>query len=331
MNYKESKEILEEVKKAKRILLNCHRGPDPDAIGCALALYSVLMKMGKEVEVICPSENLNDRVNYLKYFSSIKRDVNFLKFDFSKFDLFITLDSSSWDMVSGERSSKIPDIPIIVIDHHKTNVKYGMINLVDDKVTSVGELLYLVFADWGIVLNKEIATCILTAIIGDTGSFRFPNSTARTLRIASELMDLGADKNYIVFQIYQNEPLNLIKFYGEVLKKVKFDKKGKFVWSAIPYKIYKKLDKPSSSRESAASLFAQVIEGTDFGIVMTEEEENQLKVSLRSRTGFDTSKIALELGGGGHIYASGASLRDLPFNKAVKKVLLTARKYAKNK
>lgn len=330
MNYKESALILEEIKKAKRILLNCHRGPDPDSIGCALAMYQVLISMDKEVEIICPSDQLDEKLNFLKGCERIQSSVNFNKFDFLKFDLFITFDSSSWDMVSGDKDIPVPAIPIVVIDHHLTNKRYGRINLVDEKVTSVGELLYLVFEDWGVTLDKDISDALLVGVIGDTGAFRFPNSTARTFNIAKKLIENGAEKDKIIFQIYSSIDFKLIKFYGEVLSKAKIDKKNKFIWSAISYETYKKLG-DAKAREQAVSLFAQATEGTDFGLLMTEEGKNLLKVSFRSRTGFDTSKIAVALGGGGHIYASGAKVEGLPFKKAVEKVLQTARKFAKEK
>jgi len=329
MNYRESKTILAEIKKAKRILLNCHRGPDPDAIGSALALFSVLTKMGKKVDIVCPNEILYESLKYLSDYKEIKKGVNFATFDFSKYDLFITLDSSSWGMVTGEKEISIPKIPLVVIDHHKTNTRYGNINLVDKKVTSVGELLFLVFEDWGIEVNKLTANYLMIAIIGDTGAFRYPGSTERTFKVASKLMQKGADKDEAIFHIYRSEPFNLMKFYGEVLMRTKLDKKGKFIWAAIPYEVYKKLGKPASAKESASSLFTQVVDETEFGFVAVETERDKLAVSFRSRTGFDTSKIAMTLGGGGHVYASACKVEGLAFDKAVKKVLAVARKYAK--
>ena len=329
MNYKESKNILAEIKKAKRILLNCHRGPDPDSIGSALALYEVLKAMNKKVTVVCASNELFENVSFLNNYSKIKKGVDFSTLDFSKYGLLITLDSSSWKMVTGDGNVPIPNIPLAVIDHHKTNPGYGTINLVDDKVNSVGELLYMVFEDWGVELNHHIATDLLTGIIGDTGAFRFPGSNETTFKIAGELMGLGADKDKIIFQIYRSEPFNLIKFYGEVLSRLNLDLRGKFVWTAVPYEKYKTLGKPAGAKESAASLFAQIVEGTEFGFIAVETEKDKLAVSFRSRTGFDTSIIAEELGGGGHIYASACTIEGLPFDKAVIKVLAVARKYAK--
>ena len=85
MNYKKSKQILEEIKRAKRILLNCHRGPDADGIGSTLAMYEVLKKLGKKVEIVCPSEELYEGVSFLENYQRIKSNVDFSKIDFSAY------------------------------------------------------------------------------------------------------------------------------------------------------------------------------------------------------------------------------------------------------
>ncbi|MBU0570262.1 bifunctional oligoribonuclease/PAP phosphatase NrnA [Patescibacteria group bacterium] len=329
MNYKQSKQILKEIKKAKRILLNCHRGPDPDSIGSALAMYWILKKMGKSVDIVCPSEQLYESVSFLKGYGRIQKEIDFSEFDFSEYDLFITLDSSDWQQVTADKNIPLPKIPLVVIDHHVTNPGYGSINLIDHKTTSVGEILYRTFHDWNFKPDKNIANCLMTAIIGDTGAFRFPGVTPKTFQTAQLLMEAGANKDKIIHHIYRSEDFKLMKFYGEALAKSKIDKKARFFWSAISLEDYKRLGNPSFAKEATATLFAQVVEDTDFGFIAVEREKGKLNVSLRSRTGLDVSKIALELGGGGHQYAAGGGIEDLPFDEAVEKVLQICRKHAK--
>jgi phosphoesterase RecJ-like protein len=257
--------------------------------------------------------------------------IKFSTIDFSKFDLFIVLDSSSWYFASGMKKKDIPNIPLIVIDHHKTNTKFGDLNLIDANVSSTAEILYLVFKDWGIEINKNMATNLLTGIIGDTGVFKFPGTTARTLAIAKELMTKGADKDKIVFHLYFSLGLNQFKFWGEVLRRMQLDKEHKFVWSAIPYETFIKYGGREDLKESAASMFFQSVKGSDFGVVMLEEEKGKLNVSLRSRTGLDVSLIAAKLGGGGHRYAAGGGVEGLSFDKMVEKVLKIVRKFTKDR
>jgi phosphoesterase RecJ-like protein len=332
MNYKESKQILEEIRKARKILVNCHKSPDPDAVGCALAFYQVLRKLGKKVAVVTPSPVL-ENYQFLPFAEKIKK-VNFKDFDFSKYDLFICPDSSSWAMVVGLALANvvsIPSISIVVIDHHKTNKRFGKINLVDPEIPSAAEIVYLLFEDWKIKIDKDTATALLAGIIGDTGIFQYPTVKSQTFDIARKLMDKGAGKDEIIHNIYRSADFTLLKFWGEILKRMEMDVENKFVWSAIPYEVYKKYSSPKEGKETAASNFTQIVKDTNFGLIMVEEEKNNLSISLRSRTGFDTSKIAVALGGGGHVYASGAKVEDMEFDKAVVKVLQTARKFVKKK
>ncbi len=324
MNYAKSTEILEKINGVDRILVNCHRNPDPDAIGSALALYEVLSGMGKKVEIICPTGLEWPTLNFLKNFKKIKT-VDFSKFDFSKYQLLIVLDSSSWDMVFDAKDVVSPKISVAVIDHHRTNEKFGEINLVDEKITSTGELLYLVLQDWGVSLDKHIAAALLTGIIGDTGTFAYPGVGAGTLKAAGELMEKGADKDLIVQQVFRSVDFKTVRFWGEVIGHAKLDKLNKFIWSAIPNPRYIELGELAGGRESAAGLFVQVVEGTDFGIVMVEQEPKKLFMSFRSRTGVDVSVFAKKLGGGGHRYASGARVEGLAFDEAVARALTVVR------
>lgn len=326
MNYKQSKQILKEIKKAKKILVNCHRSPDPDSIGSAIAMYRVLIKMGKSVEIICPTKEIEGYVKYLKDFDKIKT-VDFTSLEFESYDLLIALDSASWGMVTNKRDIPLPKIPIVVIDHHNTNDSYGKINLVDKETISCCEILYWVFKDWGVSIDKKTANALMAGLIGDTGAFQFPKVTSRTLRTAEELMKLGADKDKAIHNIFRSADFKMVKFLGEVLSRMGIDRKHKFVWSVTPYDVYKKYGKPVGAKEMAAGSFTQIVKDTEFGFVAIEQERGTLSVSFRSRTGFDTTKISSELGGGGLVYASGAKI-ELPFDEAVEKVLKTARKFA---
>lgn len=325
MNYKESPTILSEVKKSNKILINCHRGPDSDSVGSALAMFDVLKKMGKSVTVICPSDIPID-LAFLEGANKIVR-VNFATFDFSEYDLFFILDSSTYSMATGFKDSKRPTVRTIVIDHHYTNEKFGDINLVDAKATSTGELLYLLFNDWHVPISKEAAESLLTGIIGDTGTFQYQNVGQDTLRIAAELMEKGASKDKIVFNLFRNIEFKEVKMWGKFIEKMMIE--DGFAWSAIPFATYKDFGEYSYAKEDVANLFAPIVKGTEFGIIMVEVSQDVLSVSFRSRTGFDVSKIAMEVGGGGHKAASGARIEGIPFQEAVNKVLIAARKYVK--
>jgi phosphoesterase RecJ-like protein len=326
MNYKESRQILEEIKKAKKILVNCHKSPDADSFGAALAMYGVLENMGKELRIICPTK-FETNFTFLEDFNKIEV-VDFKNFNFSGYDLFLVLDSSSYDRVTGDKEIRMPEIPFVIFDHHQTNEWQGTLNI-EEETTSTAEILYRVFQDWGVEIDKKIATALLTGIIGDTGAFQYPGCGAETFRVVEKLIEKGASKDEIVGGMYRKVSFNIVKFWGEVLSEMEIDEKAKFVWTAIPYEKFIELGSPLDGKDSAAALFAPIVDGTDFGLIMVEVEKGTLSVSLRSRTGFDTSIIAKELGGGGHVYASGGRVIDLPFNEAVEKVLSVVREHAR--
>lgn len=328
MNYKQSKQILEEIEKVDKILVNCHKNPDPDSVGSALAMSDFVSGLGKEVRIVCPTK-IDPHLNFLEGFDLIEQSVDFNKIDYKKYGLFVILDSSSWDFASKTEKGNIPAIKIINIDHHRTNEMFGEINLVDSKLVSISELIYLLFEDWGIDINKKTANSLLAGIIGDSGVYRFAGTTAGTLEIAAELVSKGADQKKIIFNIYNSVDFGELKFWGKVLEDVKYDKKHNFVWVAISNGVFRQYDGKKNYKEDTATTFFSSIEGSDFGIVMIEEEKGKLNVSLRSRTGLDVSKIAVELGGGGHRYAAGCGVHGLEFDDAVEKILDVARKYAK--
>ncbi|MDP3917985.1 MAG: bifunctional oligoribonuclease/PAP phosphatase NrnA [Candidatus Woesebacteria bacterium] len=326
MNYPESQLILEEIKKAKKILVNCHRGPDGDSVGSALAIQSVIDNMGIKVDVICPNQLPADLL-FLSNSNNVKT-IDFNEFDFSGYDLFIILDSSTYGMVTGDEKIKKPDIKMIVIDHHFTNVGFGDINLIDSQVTSTAELLFKIFVDWKVKLNSDIATKLLTGILSDTGCFQYGGVGKPTFEIAGELLSLGASKDEIVFNTFRSVKFETLKFWGKVIENMQYDTNHSFVWSAIPLSVYKEYGEDSSSKEDVANLFSPVVKDTDFGLIMVEIDKDVLAISFRARSNFDVSKIAKDLGGGGHIAASGAKVKG-PFDEAVEKVLTACRKYAK--
>lgn len=328
MNYKESKEISEEIKKARSILLNCHIRPDSDSIGSALAMYQLLNSMNKKVRIICP-DAIPHNMHFLPFVDQIEK-VDFNKFDFSGYDLFIIQDTSVWKRVSGDNNIPIPKMKIVIIDNHDTGEEYGDLRLIDKTTSSVSEMLFLIFKDWEVGLNKDISDCLLAGVLGETGVFEYINTSSRTLKVASELLERGADKDRAILHIFQSQDPRVLKFWSIVLSKIQVDKEHRFVWAAIQYKDYREFSDIIGLRSDTADMFFRIVDSTDFGLLMVEEMNGALRISLRSRKNdCDVSAIALKIGGGGHKAASSAEVIGMTFEKAVEKVLETARKFAK--
>lgn len=329
MNYSQSKEILAEVKKAKRILVNFHRGPDADSVGSALAIAKTLSEIGKSVTVIYTDKTqISDDLSFLPGVESAV-SINFSDFDFSKYDLFIIPDSGSWAQITDDEGIQLPKITTIVIDHHATNPKFGNINLVDSKKSSCAGIVYLLLKDMDFKINSTVATLLLSGILSDTGMFRFSNDPLDLIHSA-ELVGLGADKDFIIDNLFGSMKYEALKMYGEFISRMEIDRGNKFTYTAVPYEVYKSLGKPPKASSHFSTTYGSAVRDVNFGVVMIEKEKNIIDISLRSKKGFDISQIAIELNGGGHKQAAGGHLEGIEFEKAVEKVLEVVRKHAKD-
>jgi len=289
-------------------------------------MYYFLEKIGKDVRIIS-SDPIQLNLSFLPNIKKIET-VDMEGFDYSNYDLFIVLDSSTFDQAIGIKSSIIPKISMVVIDHHKTNTLYGNINLVD-YVGSTCEVLYNLFKDINFEVGGELAMYLLTGIISDTGSFRFDYTTPQSFTIAHDLIKKGADRQKIIFNLFNSYEYDLMKFWGKLLDEMQFDQENHFVWTAIPYETFSQCGMPEEAKSLAATLFFSSVKNTDFGIVLVEQSKGILNMSFRARKNMNVSKIAKNLGGSGHPEAAGGYFEFENFNEAVEKVIKVARKYAK--
>lgn len=305
-HYSQSKSILKEISQAGNILINVHRNPDLDSIGSATAMYQALIKMGKTITLVCPHE-IPENFKFLKGARSVKM-VNFKEWadtGVRPYELFLVLDSGSYDVVTGDKEIKLPKINKIIIDHHRTNnwTDY-LLRLLDEKSSSTCEIIYQLFLDWGIDIDAEMATSLFSGTASDTVFFKYGENAKKTFKIATALLDLGADKNKIVEQAFDSFDFSLAQMIGEFLTKIQ--KGNGYVYSVLDNKTFIKFGKQRGAREIVANLFARSIKGFDFGIMAVEYEKEKFTVSFRSKK-TDVSIIAKKFGGGGHKNASGAT------------------------
>ncbi len=323
-------QIKEKIDKADKILLSLHRGPDGDSIGSCLAMKKYLENQGKKVKLISSSP-VPQSFDYLPL-----EEIDHFQFtdlDLTEFDLFIFLDSASWQMVNQDINEDTPrpgKEKVVNIDHHPTNKKFAGTNLVISNSASTTEIVYDLFKYWQVEISQDIARFLLVGIVTDTGVFRFTNVKSETLKKAAELIDLGANLNVIAFNYLRRNKLDKLKFWGVVLDNLKVDEENGFAYSFVPYSQAAEYFDDNYTREyksGAASVFMAGIEDTEFGVIMVEEKKGRLSGSIRSRREVDVSKIAADLGGGGHAAAAGFKL-EMSFDQAVKKVLDLARKHS---
>lgn len=310
------------------MLLALHVAPDPDCAASVLAMDLFLRRLGKKTKIISYSPIPPD----LCTLSGLEKVeiLDFGKVDFHRFDLFIALDSFSQKMITrGSFPRRFPNgFRIINIDHHLANSRFGHYNYVA-KASATAELIYDLFNLWKVKIDKALAEILLAGIVSDSGCFQIAGTQAKTLRTCADLTDKGAVLFDNVVNYFRSYSLKTLKYWSRILDNMRLDDSGLFVWSVFSQADKEELAIQPVDIKEAASLFAPVVKGTEFGIILNEETETLTRGSLRARTDFDVSRIAVELGGGGHKGAAGFSL-NLPLEEAEKKVLETVRKYIKN-
>lgn len=319
--YPEAEEILKKIENAQNILLALHVNPDVDSVGSNLALQMVLKKRGKNVTIIScdkPPEGLS----FLPQFSSIVHQDPY-ELDWTKYDLFLSLDSADKQRITRNTKELIlpPECFVVVLDHHYANPRFGQINIIDETASSTAEILFNLFKTWNFETTQEIATSLLAAIEGDTGTFRWA-TTGNTLHAAGHLLDSGANLSNINFQLYQNVPLKSYKYISRVLDKMETKQAGdkKFVWSALSFEEIEALGGPDVA--TGASEFLATVANTDFGLSLKEEEKGRINGSFRARTDINVADLAAMFGGGGHPTAAGFSLLfEGEFSKSVEEIL----------
>ena len=155
--------------------------------------------------------------------------------------------------------------------------------------------------------NKTIADALYTCLVTDTGSFKFSNTTAKSFKIAGELLENGANPHAIFQKIYERQSYNKVKLFAYVLNNLHFEKNGRVAWFAVTYDVIQNLGVKQNDTEGFSD-YPRVIDGVEITVMFVETEDGNTKVSLRSKGKYIINKIAQEFGGGGHIYAAGIML-----------------------
>ncbi|AGB40678.1 exopolyphosphatase-like enzyme [Halobacteroides halobius DSM 5150] len=297
-------EIKELILDYDKFLVTGHIGPDGDSIGSILALKLALEQLGKVVEVVIADE-LPDCFSFLSSSTSIKEYDTELEVDF---DLVFVLDCGTWDRIA-EVEELVDEQIIVNLDHHSDNTYFGDYNFVKE-VAATAELIYhLIEVTPQLDLNQDIATAIITALITDTGSFRYSNTTSRTHQIAAQLLEYDVDTAYISRQIFGTNSYENLKLRGQLLRNLQVDKSGKIAWMKISQEL---LDDVGTTLDDTAGIvnYPRSLEGAEVGLLFKEQASQEIKVSLRSNSYLPVNEVAHKFGGGGHARAAGCLIED---------------------
>ncbi|GAG61175.1 unnamed protein product [marine sediment metagenome] len=296
-------EISKVLQKNNNFLITSHVNLDGDGIGSELAFYFILKKLKKK-PIILNQDKLPKIYDFLPGSNKVHYlDDNCI--DTKSIDVGIVLDCSNVKRI-GKTYEIFKNIKTIInIDHHKSNENFGSLNYVDSSVSSVGEIIYELIRSINIdLLDEDISTCLFTAIITDTGSFRYSNVSSKTFKIASDLTSFGIKPYLIANNIYNRNTYSGLKLLGEALTTLEMDDSKYVSWLTITRKMLNNAKANDEEIEGIIDL-ATTLDNTEISILFRETKDNKIKISFRSKGNFDVNKFAGKFKGGGHPNAAG--------------------------
>ena len=292
-----SGDIKKRIADANKVVIASHVRPDGDAIGSLLGLGLALIDAGKTVEMILV-DGAPSSFKFLEGSELVKKEPT------GGHDTFITVDCADF-----KRTGKIFENfgqPDINIDHHKTNEKFGKLNLIEAEEVATAAILTNHLPGWGLKITKPIAAALLTGILTDTLGFRTSNVTPEALRQSAQLMEAGVDLPEIYMQSLVRKSFPAAKYWGAGLSSL--ESKDGIVWGKLTL-----ADRKSSGYggNDDADLINMIsaIDGNKVGMVFVQQTDNKVKISWRAlQPGIDVSPIAKHFNGGGHAAAAGADI-----------------------
>jgi len=320
--------ILAEIQKAKSILLHCHPSPDPDSVGSALAMKFALEQMGKKATVIKGDSDIPQAFMHFPGARDIVQK-SFGEVDQNDFDLFISLDSSTVDRISKACSHGFsPKFPVINIDHHRSNTKFGSLMLIVDDHPATAQVLSELFSEWNLKITREIASNLFIGIYTDTGGLQYRGVTRRTYQIMADLVELVPDFTVLIDEIENSNTPGSIAYQAAALSNIETFLGGKLAIATVPNKVIRDNNITDADMGSVQiSPILRSVIGWDIDVGLVEKEPGEIKVGLRTRDAdkYDVSRLAVALGGGGHKAAAGAGLTGMSLEEAKKLVVAKAK------
>jgi len=326
VNYSKIEQIISENEK---IFISTHINPDGDSLGSAFAMYHYLKKIGKDCRIINHSEVplVYSFLNEKEIFNEINdENIAFIK----NADLGIILDIGDFYRL-GEVANVIEGTTIetINIDHHPlTENNFFTHNFINLDASSVGEILYSYFSSLGSdTIDKEMMLGIYSAVLTDTGSFRFSNTNQLSHEIAVHAIKMGINISEIYQNIYENSSVSRIKLLGNVIQKLNFDCNGELLWFSLNNDMVKEVDGTNQDFDGFTDFF-RGIQGVEIAL-MLYDLKGKVRLSFRSKGKYKVNDVAKKMGGGGHPFAA-AALVDGEFSDVKSTVLGLLSTYINN-
>jgi phosphoesterase RecJ-like protein len=302
-------------------LLITHVAPDGDAIGSLLGLGLLLREQSKDLTLAC-----EDPVP--EVYTWLPDSAEIVRRGIGPHDLIISLDCSDVRRMGTVFHPGLAGIPLVNIDHHVTNTRFGTVNWVDPSSVATTQMILELAEAMGWPLTPPVADCLLTGLVTDTRSFRTYNVDVAAMRAVLRLMESGAELNEITRRSLDQRPLASVRLWGQAIEQLDTD--GEIMWTEVTRSMRQRWGLGENS-DSGLANFLSGVRGSKVVIVFTERDDGIIDVGMRSVPGYDVATVALKLGGGGHPQAAGCTLEgDLPAVQArvldeVKQSLAAAR------
>lgn len=297
------REILNLISSASRILILTHVNPDGDTLGCASTLKEFIGDKADILIQIKDNFNFPNTYSFLPHLNSAKNLSNLE----DVYDLVIALDIASIDRIIDKARVIFEKTQnTIVIDHHKTNSGFGKINYIKGGISSTGEVLFDLFKKANVKITKDMAIGLYSAILTDTGCFKYESTTEHTFLIASELSKL-INTSEIADLCYTNKPKNLILFQNYLITNSTFCLNDKIAYTLITKEIVDKFSAKDEYTEGICETLRSIA-GVEVAFVL-KETQSGAKVSIRTKE-IDATKITEKFNGGGHKRAAGCTIKE---------------------
>jgi phosphoesterase RecJ-like protein len=296
-------EIGDIIRAHQSFLVAGHVRPDGDVLACQIALGLTLQALGKTVEVWNP-DGMSRKYSFLPHSDLVRRPPS----EPRAFDIVIAVDTATHDRLGSIRERIASRKVFLNLDHHPSNTRYGDINWIEPTAAASGELVHQLLRDNRWPVTPAIAANLFIAIVTDTGSFQYSNTTPRTLRLAAELVEAGANVAELSRLCFQSYPPGRVRLLQRVLASLKLacDNRIAFVW--LTQEMYRQT---GALHEDSEGLIDHVraIDSVIVATVFEQDDSGIIRISLRSKSDkVNVDKIAAKFGGGGHAAAAGARI-----------------------
>jgi len=292
------KEAYEKIKEAQNIVLISHINPDGDALGSELSMYPILKRMGKKVTVFNVTKPLPQYLDFLPNFDKVTDRLP------KKYDLMVSFDCGSFDRLGIEEKPPF----LINFDHHISNTKYGDINIIDPKAASTSQVIYNFCKANDIEIDSDSATCMYTALVTDTGSFQYESVNDKVFEMAADMVRCGAKPDFVAKMLFQRDRLSRLRLLAKAYDTIELCCDGKVAFVEVTKEM---MEITGAIKDDTDTIVNSVRALAPVEVAaMLREDDDGIKISLRSKNYADVSKVAVKYGGGGHIRAAGATIKD---------------------